>query len=161
MWIPVQASPCVSRSIAERGIRVLVQEVPQRRDKPLSMRNIVPPNGRANLIHQDVPDFFAPALALEQIIAKHSSRGLGDMLVRGHNLDFVGREIAEADQVFKRDHRHLLRRQRRATQLYLITCGLQSQACGIAAYFVALLLVPQAPARRPVSAQGRKPTLRL
>ena len=66
----------VSRSIAERGIRVLVQEVPQRRDKLPSMRNIVLPNGRANLIHHHVADLFAPALALEQEIAKHSSRGL-------------------------------------------------------------------------------------
>ena len=79
----------VSRSLAERGIRVLVQEVPQRRDKLPSMRNIVLPNGCANLIDQHVPDLFAPALALEQVIAKHSSCGWGNMLVRGHNLDLV------------------------------------------------------------------------
>ncbi len=107
MWIPVQASRYVSRSMAERGIRVLVQEVPQRRDKLPSMRNIVLPNGHADLIHQHVPDLFAPALALEQVIAKHSSRGLGDMLVLGHNLDLLRREITEADQVFKGDHRRL------------------------------------------------------
>src|SRR5687768_13985076 len=89
MWMPIQASPCVSRSVAERGIRVLVQEVPQHRDKLPSMRNIVLPNCHADLIHQHVTDLFAPALALEQAIAKHSSRSLGDMLVLGHNLDFL------------------------------------------------------------------------
>ncbi|WP_165820330.1 hypothetical protein [Microvirga sp. KLBC 81] len=98
------------------------------------MRNIVQSNGRANVIHQHVPDFLAPVLALEQVIAKHSRCGLGDMLVLGHNLDFLRREIAEADQVFKGDHRRLPP-QRSASQLYLIRCGLQSQACGIAACF--------------------------
>jgi hypothetical protein len=83
--------------VVERGIRVLVQEVPQRRDKLLSMRNIVLPNSRANLVHQHVSDLFAPVLALEQVIAKYSSCGLGDMLVLGHNLDLVRREIAEGD----------------------------------------------------------------
>jgi hypothetical protein len=141
--------------MAERGIRVFVQEVPQCRDKLPSMRNVMLPNGRADLIHQHVPDLFAPALALEQAIAKHSSRGLGDMLVRGHNLDFLRREIAEADQVFKGDHGHLLRHQRRATQLYLIARGLQSQACSTAACFVAFLLVLQAPAWHPVSTKAR------
>jgi hypothetical protein len=86
--------------LAERGIRVLVQEVPQRRDKLPGMRNIVLPNGCANLIHQHVSDLLAPGLALEQVIAQRSSRGLGDMLVLGNDVDFVRREIAEADQVF-------------------------------------------------------------
>ena len=84
-------------SLAEGGTRVLVQEVPQRRDKLPSMRHIVLPNGRANLIHQHVPDLFAPGLTLEQVIAKHSSRGLVDMLVLGNDFNFVRREIAEAD----------------------------------------------------------------
>ena len=57
---------CVSRSLAECGIRVLAQEVPQRRDELPSMSNIVLPNGRANLSDQHVPDRFAPALALKR-----------------------------------------------------------------------------------------------
>jgi hypothetical protein len=61
------------------------------------MRNIVLPNGHPKLIYQHVPDLFAAALALEQVIAKHGSSGLGDMLVLGHNLDLLRREIAEAD----------------------------------------------------------------
>jgi hypothetical protein len=83
--------------MAGRSVRMLAQEVPQRRDKLPSMSNIVLPNGRADLSDQHVPDRFASELALEQVIAKHSSCGLGDMLVRSHNLDFVRREIAEAD----------------------------------------------------------------
>jgi hypothetical protein len=83
--------------VAERGIRVLVQEVPQHRDELPSMRNIVLSNGRANPIHQHVPDLFAPGLTLEQVIAKHSSRSPGDMLVLGNDFNFVRREIAEAD----------------------------------------------------------------
>ena len=87
----------LSRSIAERGIRVLVQEVPQRRDKLPSMRNIVLPNGRADRIHQHVPDLLASALALEQAIAKHSSHDRRDMLVLGNGLDLIRCEIAEAE----------------------------------------------------------------
>ena len=128
--------------MAECGIRVLAQEVPQRRDKLPSMSNIVLPNGCANLSDQHVPDLFAPALALEQVMAKHSSCRWGNTLVRGHNLDLVKGEIAEADYVFKRDHRRL-RHLRRTTQLYWITCGFQSLACGTAARFVALLRVLQ------------------
>jgi len=96
-WIPVQASRYASPNVAERGIWMLMQKVPQRRDKLPSIRNIVLPNGRPYLIHQHVTDLFASTLALEQVIAKHSSRGLGDMLVLGHNLDLGRREIAEAD----------------------------------------------------------------
>jgi hypothetical protein len=83
--------------LAECGVRVLVQEVPQRRDKLPSMSNIVPPNGRTNLSDQHVPDRFAPALALEQVIAKHSSCGLGNLFVLRDNLDLVKGEIAEAN----------------------------------------------------------------
>jgi hypothetical protein len=138
---------------------MLVQEVPQCRDKLPSMWNIVLPNGRAKLIHQHVTDLSAPVLALEQIIAKHSSRGLGDTLVLGHDLDFLRREITEVDQILKGDHGRL-RYHRRITQLYLITYGLQSPACGTAACFVAFLLVPQASVWRPIRAQRRGPTLR-
>jgi hypothetical protein len=87
----------VSGSIGERRIRVLVQEVSQRRDKLPRMRNIVLPNGRPKLIYQHVPDLFAAALALEQVIAKYSSRSLGDMLVLSHSLDLIRREIAETN----------------------------------------------------------------
>ena len=93
MWMPIQASPCVSRSVAERGIRVLVQEVPQHRDKLPSMRNIVLPNGRADIVHQHVSDLFASVLALEQAVAKHGSDALGDMLVLGYGLNFIRREV--------------------------------------------------------------------
>src|SRR3954449_2843741 len=78
-----------SPSVAEGGIRVLVQEVPQRRDELPSMRNIVLPNGRAEIVHQHVPDLFASTLALEQAIAKHSSHDRRDMLVLGNGLDLV------------------------------------------------------------------------
>jgi hypothetical protein len=144
----------VSRSVAERGIRVLVQEVPQRRDQLPSMRSIVLPNGRSYLIHQHVTDLFASALALEQIIAKHSRRGLGDMLVLGHDLDLLRREITEVDQILKGDHERL-RYHRRITQFYLIFCGLQSQACGTAACFVTFLLALQALVWRPIHATVR------
>jgi hypothetical protein len=88
-------------SLAEGGTRVLVQEVPQRRNEVPSTRNIALPNGCTHVVHQHVPDLLASALTLEQVTAEHNRRGLGNVLVLGNGLDLVWREIAEADQICK------------------------------------------------------------
>ena len=93
--------------MAQRGIRVLVKEVPQRRDELPSMRNIVLPNGRTEVIHQHVPDLFASARALEQATSQHNRDSFGNVLVFGNGANLVRREIAKADQVFETDHRSL------------------------------------------------------
>ena len=51
-----------SSSVVQRDIWVRVQEVPQRRDDLASMRNIVLPNGGAEIVHQHVPELFASAI---------------------------------------------------------------------------------------------------
>jgi hypothetical protein len=98
-----------SPSVAEGGIRVLVQEVPKRRDELPSMRNIVLPNGRTEVIHQHVPDLFASALALEQATSQHNRDSFGNVLVFGNGVNLIRREITEADQVFKGEHESLRR----------------------------------------------------
>ena len=76
---------------------MLVQEVLKRRDELPSMRNIVPPNGRAEIVHQHVPDLLASAIALEQTATKHNRNHFGNVLVLGNGLNLIRREITEAD----------------------------------------------------------------
>jgi hypothetical protein len=96
--------------VAQRDVRVLVQEVPQRRDNSPSMGNIVLPNGRAEIVHQHVPDLLASTIALEQTTTKHNRKRFGNVLVFGNGLNLIRREVTEADEVFKRDHPCLHRR---------------------------------------------------
>src|SRR4051794_31913194 len=98
------ASLLVSSSVVQRDIWVRVQEVPQRRDDLPSMRNIVPSNSRAEIVHQHVPDLLASTIALEQTTTKHNRNHFGNVLVLGNGLNLIRREVTEADQVFKRDH---------------------------------------------------------
>ena len=86
-----------SSSVVQRDIWVRVQEVPQRRDDLASMRNIVLPNGGAEIVHQHVPELFASAIALEQTTAKHNRNRFGNVLVLGNGLNLIRREITEAD----------------------------------------------------------------
>ena len=90
----------VSPGAAERGTGMLVKEVTQSRDQLPSMRNIVLPNCRAEIIHQHVSDLFGSVLALEQATAQHNSDGLGNVLVLGNGLHLFRRELTEADQIF-------------------------------------------------------------
>jgi hypothetical protein len=96
--------------VAQRDVRVLVQEVPQRRDNSPSMENIVLPNGRAEIVHQHVPDLLASTIALEQTTTKHNRKRFGNVLVFGNGLNLIRREVTEADEVCKRDHPCLHRR---------------------------------------------------
>jgi len=93
--------------MAQRGIRVLVKEVPQRRDEVAGMRNIVPANRCRDVIDEHVSDVFRSVLAVEQRSAEHNRYSIGYMLVLGNGVNLVGREIAKADQVFETDHRSL------------------------------------------------------
>src|SRR4051794_34023796 len=74
------------------------------------MENIVLPNGRAEIVHQHVPDLLASTIALEQTTTKHNRKRFGNVLVFGNGLNLIRREVTEADQVFKRDHPCLRRR---------------------------------------------------
>ena len=87
----------VSSSVAQRDVRVLVQEVPQRRDNSPSMGNIVLPNGRAQIVHQHVPDLLASTIALEQTTTKHNRNRVGNVLVLRNGLNLIRREVTEAD----------------------------------------------------------------
>jgi hypothetical protein len=87
----------VSSSVTQRDVRVLVQEVPQRRDNSPSMENIVLPNGRAEIVHQHVPDLLASTIALEQTTTKHNRKRFGNVLVFGNGLNLIRREVTEAD----------------------------------------------------------------
>jgi hypothetical protein len=93
--------------VAQRGIRVLVKEVPQRRDEVPGMRNIVPANRCTDVIDEHVPDVVRSVLAVEQRSAEHHRYSIGNMLVLGNGVNLVRREIAKADQVFETDHRSL------------------------------------------------------
>ena len=84
-----------------------MQEVPQRRDEMPGMRNIVPPNCRADVIDEHVSDVFGSVLAAEHRSAKHSRNRISDMLVLGNGMNLVRREVAKVDQVFKTNHRSL------------------------------------------------------
>ncbi len=65
------------------------------------MRNIVLPNGRADVVHQHVSDLFASALALEEVTTKHNRSSLGHVLVLRNGLYLVRRKVTKADQVYK------------------------------------------------------------
>src|SRR3954471_24729373 len=93
--------------MAQRGIRVLMKEVPQRRDEVAGMRNIVPANRCADVIDEHVSDVFRSVLAVEHRSAEHHRYSIGNMLVLGNGANLVRREIAKADQVFETDHRSL------------------------------------------------------
>ena len=84
--------------MAQRGIRVLVKEVPQRRDEVPGMRNIVPANRCTDVIDEHVPDVVRSVLAVEQRSAEHHRDSIGNMLVLGNGVDLVRREITKADQ---------------------------------------------------------------
>ena len=85
-----------------------MQEEAKRGDEMPSMRNIMPPNGRAHLVHQHVPDLFRSAHALKKRCAEHDCDRLSDVLVLGNGVDLIRCEIAKADQVYERDHVSLL-----------------------------------------------------
>ena len=84
-----------------------MQEVPQRRDEMPGMRNIVPPNCRADVIEEHVSDVFGAVLAAEHGSAEHSRNCISNMLVLGNGVNLVRREVAKADQVFETNHRSL------------------------------------------------------
>jgi hypothetical protein len=87
----------VTFGVVQRDIWVRVQEVPQRRDDFPSMRNIVPPNSRAEIVHQHVPDLLASTIALEQTTTKHNRKRFGNVLVLGNGLNLIRREVTKAD----------------------------------------------------------------
>jgi len=79
--------------VAQRGIRVLVKEVPQRRDEMPGMRNIVPANRCTDVIDEHVSDVVRSVLAVEQRSAEHNRYSIGNMLVLGNGVRAVQRSL--------------------------------------------------------------------
>src|SRR5215208_7666097 len=80
-------------SAAKRGVWMLVQKVPQGRDEMPGLRNIAPPNRRAELVHQHVSDLLGSVHALEQRCPEHNGKRISDVLVLGNGMDLIGCEI--------------------------------------------------------------------